>query len=379
MEKYDYIFLRFSGQKMTAWSKKGQAAVDGVKEIRFALEKIAEVVPEFIPVYQRRIKILQTILNEGPIGRKALADKMNMTERPLRSESEILKQYQLINSTSAGMTITTKGEQALADASDFMREIAQTHVVERALARKLDIAEVRIVPGNIDQTPNVLYEMGLSLTNFLDQKLSQGPHTIAVTGGSTILNVAQHIQPILGHNRSFTVVPARGGIGVSAAAQANTISDLLAKRLHGTNLSLYAPENLSENAYLTLLNEPSMQHTLAQLNKADILLFSVGDANIMAGRRELDEESRRKIRENEAVGEAFGCFYNYKGEIIHRIPRIGLQIEHIQNIELPILIAGGSRKAEAITAFAKIAPKSLVLIIDEGASEMILNGDNPLK
>jgi len=52
-----------------------------VKKIRFALEKIAEVVPEFIPVYQRRIKILQTILNEGPIGRKALAEKMNMTTK----------------------------------------------------------------------------------------------------------------------------------------------------------------------------------------------------------------------------------------------------------------------------------------------------------
>lgn len=350
-----------------------------VKIIRIALEKFAEVVPELIPVYQRRIKILQTILNEGPIGRKLLADRLGMTERPIRSESELLKRQQLIESTAVGMQITAKGEQAIASASEFWREMAAMHADEQVLAKQLNIADVRIVAGNNDQAAQVLNEMGLLVTNYLDQQLGPGQHTIAITGGSTMLQVAAHIQPTLVHNRQFTVVPARGGIGDSVAAQANTISDLLAKRLNGINLSLYAPENLTEPAYQALLNEPSLQNTLAQLKKANVLLFSVGDANIMAGRRGLDENSRRIIQEKAAVGEVFGCFYNEAGEIVHRIPRIGLQMEDIHKIALPILVAAGSNKAKAITAFAKIAPQSLVLITDEGASQTILNGNDPLK
>lgn len=337
------------------------------------MEKVIEVVPEFVPIYQRRIKILQTILNEGPIGRKMLADKVGMTERPLRTESEVLKQQQLITSSSAGMEITAKGEQAIASAQEFNRQQSEIHFTEHNLAKKLGIADVRIVEGNVDHSIRVLIEMGLTLTSYLELKLSSGHHTIAITGGSTMLNVAEHLQENLTHERTFTIVPARGGIGDLVATQANTISDLLAKRLNGNNLSLYAPENLSETAYLALLNEPAMQETLLQLKKANVLLFSVGDANIMAGRRGLDDESRRIINESEAVGEAFGCFFNQDGDIVHRIPRIGLQIEDIATIDLPILVAGGTTKAEAIKAFVKHAPKSLVLIIDEGASQMILN------
>lgn len=338
--------------------------------------KITEVVPELQDIYFDRIAVLQRIFKDGPIGRKGLAEKLAMTERPLRTITDILKKQGLIDSSPAGMTITSKGEMAIAIGQDLWRDIEKIHLQEKALADVLNIADARIVSGDIDSDKNILFEMGLQVSKYLDANLPDGHHTIAVTGGSTMLEVSEHIQLTPSLDRHFTVVAARGGIGDASATQANTISDILAQRLHGHNVSLYAPENLSEIANMALMNDPVIQSTLSRLKEANILLFSVGNAKIMARRRGLDAESVSNIKIDRAVGEAFGCFFDKEGKIVHRIPRIGLQIEDLADIEMPILIAGGNVKAEAIEAFAKLAPKQLVIITDQGASNKVLNGES---
>ncbi|MCP6368097.1 hypothetical protein NL479_27590, partial [Klebsiella pneumoniae] len=91
-----------------------------------------------------------------------------------------------------------------------------------------------------------------------------------------MLEVSEHVQLAPSADRHFTVVAARGGIGDASATQANTISDILAQKLYGHNISLYAPENLSEVANMALMNDPVIQSTLKRLKEANILLFSVG-------------------------------------------------------------------------------------------------------
>ncbi|RPA64994.1 hypothetical protein EF384_00850 [Aerococcus agrisoli] len=339
-------------------------------------DDILKVVPELKEDYFERIRVLQRILKDGPIGRKGLAENLAMTERPLRTITDILKRQGLIDSSPAGMTITSQGERAIATGQDLWRDISKIHLHEKALADVLNIADARIVSGDIDLDKNILFEMGLQVSKYLDNKLSDGNHTIAITGGSTMLAVSEHIQLNHSANRHFTVVAARGGIGDASATQANTISDILAQRLHGHNISLYAPENLSEVANKALMNDPVIQSTLSRLKEANVLLFSVGSAKIMARRRGLDSKSNSKIKTDHAVGEAFGCFFDKDGNIVHRVPRIGLQLEDLADVDLPILIAGGNMKAEAIQAFAKLAPKQLVIITDQGASNTVLNGES---
>lgn len=339
-------------------------------------KSITEVVPEVQKTYFERISVLQRIFKDGPIGRKGLAEKLGITERPLRAITDVLKQQGLIDSSPAGMTITPKGERAIATGQDLWRDSNKIHLQEKHLADVLNIADARIVSGDIDQDQHILFEMGLQVSKYLDTNLPAGNHTIAVTGGSTMLEVSEHVQLAPSADRHFTVVAARGGIGDASATQANTISDILAQKLYGHNISLYAPENLSEVANMALMNDPVIQSTLKRLKEANILLFSVGNAKIMARRRGLDLESSSKIKSNHAVGEVFGCFFDKEGNIVHRIPRIGLQLEDLADIDLPILIAGGSVKAEAIQAFAKLAPKQLVIITDQGASNMVLNGES---
>ncbi|AMB98796.1 hypothetical protein AWM75_01755 [Aerococcus urinaehominis] len=338
-----------------------------------SFEKLSQVVPEIVATYRQRILILETIFRLQPIGRKMLAELMFITERRLRTEVDILKNQQLLESTPKGMRLTSQGELAIADAREFKRELSQFHRHEQKLANQLGFHDSRIVTGNLDEDSFVYFQMGSILSQYLDQHLAKGRQLMAVTGGTTMMNVMKYIQPKLALDRAFTIVSARGGIGDAAATQANTISDRLANRLSGRNISLYAPETLSQDAFDMLIEEPSIKKTLAILSEVNVLLFSVGDATIMAKRRGLDDKSKQIISDSAAIGEAFGCFFDEAGQIVYRVPRVGLQLEDLASIDLPILISGGSDKARALAAFAKLAPSQTVLITDEGAANLVLN------
>ena len=93
----------------------------------------------------------------------------------------------------------------------------------------------------------------------------------------------------------------------------------------------------------------------------------------MAHRRNMSEDQIKVLRSREAIGEAFGYFFDKKGNVVYRIPRIGLQIGELAHREIILAIAGVASKATAIAAYMKkIAPKQTCLITDEGAANLIL-------
>ena len=80
------------------------------------------------------------------------------------------------------------------------------------------------------------------------------------------------------------------------------------------------------------------------------------------------------LKERKAVSETFGYFFDDKGKVVYKIPRIGLQLEDLANMDCIIVVAGGSSKARAIAAYMKNAPEKTYLITDKGAAKMILKG-----
>jgi central glycolytic genes regulator len=94
----------------------------------------------------------------------------------------------------------------------------------------------------------------------------------------------------------------------------------------------------------------------------------------MAERRKSKPEVKQKLENQVAVGEAFGYYFNEKGEIVHKVLTIGLQLEDLEQIPNVIAVAGGSSKAKAIKAYMKKAPASTILITDEGAARKLLKG-----
>jgi central glycolytic genes regulator len=92
----------------------------------------------------------------------------------------------------------------------------------------------------------------------------------------------------------------------------------------------------------------------------------------MAERRRTSPEELMKIQQENAVGEAFGYYFDDHGEVVHRVQTIGLQLRDLSKIPNVIAVAGGATKAKAIAAYLKQAPKSTVLVTDEGAASQLM-------
>ncbi|MGQ7279405.1 sugar-binding transcriptional regulator [Brevibacillus thermoruber] len=338
--------------------------------MRRFIEMQQKLLPDLVDVMRQRYMLLRSIDHLQPIGRRALAQELQSTERILRAEVDLLKETGLLHVTAAGMSLSEEGQRVLDELEPLVGELfGLTELAER-LQRVLGIAEVIVVQGNADHSPWVKQELGRVGARVLKQYVREGD-IVAVTGGTSIASVAQHLTPAPAF-KGVQFVPARGGLGERVELQANTLASAMAAKTGGTYRLLHVPDRLHPEALQSLLREPQIKEVLALLKHARIVLHGIGDAVTMARRRSYSEAELRELEQAGAVSEAFGYYFNEAGETVHRMPTIGLQLEDVKKAEAVLSIAGGESKAKAILSFAKQSCQN-VLITDEGAARAILS------
>ncbi|HEY2420294.1 MAG TPA: sugar-binding domain-containing protein [Neobacillus sp.] len=330
------------------------------------------LLPDLLLILQKRYSILRYIGFMQPVGRRSLAMSLGLTERVLRSEVDFLKGQNLVLINNVGMSLTPEGKNLLEDLEGLMRELKGIDVLELELKHRLGIKMAVIVPGDSDQSPMVKTELGKACANWM-KNLLVGENIIAVTGGSTMVAVAEGLTPEP-EQKNLLFVPARGGIGEDVQNQANTISAIMSRNTHSKHRAFYVPDQVSKEIYESLIREPGIHEVLNLIKSASIVLHGIGDAMTMAGRRKTGPEVMEILANGKAVGEAFGYYFNEDGELVHKVLTIGLQLEDLAKIPNVIAVAGGKSKAKAIKAYMKQAPSSTVLITDEGAAKMLLKG-----
>ncbi|GIM45262.1 central glycolytic genes regulator [Collibacillus ludicampi] len=328
-----------------------------------------KLVPDLLAQMKKRYQILQQIYFAQPIGRRSLAQNLNTTERILRTEVEFLKEQGLVFVENIGMRLTEEGRQLIEELDTFMRDTEGILALEGRLAQILGIPIVHIVPGNTDEDALTKRALAAAAARFIRKVLQPGD-VIAVTGGTTIAAIAE-MMPSIHLPFTVEVVPARGGIGENVEFQANTIASRLAQKLGGTYRMLHAPDNLSEEAYHSLLADPSVQESLAHIRQARLVVHGIGQAMVMAERRNTSEDVKRLLRENGAVAEAFGYYFNADGSIVYAMNSLGLRLGDLESVETIIGVAGGESKAEAVFSVAK-GTRQDVLITDEACAKRIL-------
>ncbi|ESU33983.1 central glycolytic genes regulator [Bacillus sp. 17376] len=330
------------------------------------------ILPDLLQVMQKRYLILQYINVMQPVGRRNLSLSLNLTERVLRSEVEFLKDQNLISMSGQGMTLTKEGKDILESLDSVMRDIMGIDILERQLQKRMGIRKVIVVPGDSDQSPWVKSELGQATAHSM-KNLLKSKNIIAVTGGSTMAAVAEMLTPDFGE-KDLLFVPARGGIGEDVKNQANTICAIMADNTNSRHRVFYVPDQVSTEVYKSFIKEPLIYEVWNLVKSASMVLHGIGDAIIMAERRNTSQEDLHKILEGKAVGEAFGYYFNEAGEIVHKVLTIGLQMDDLKNVGDVIAVAGGASKAKAIRAYMKQAPSSTILITDEGAAKTLLQG-----
>ena len=328
-----------------------------------------KIVPELIELLERRYTILQNLYILQPVGRRGLAHRMELPERLIRKELDFFKEQGLIAVDSLGVILTSEGKGLLEDLKSLIDEVSGLGELEILLQNKLNIRKVMIVPGDSDQNQLVMKEIGRVSSRYLLEQLSDAS-VIAITGGSTALAIAEAMpEKSLGNN--LTVVPARGGLGEDVELQANSIAAKLAKKISANYKLLYVPENIEEELVRTLLLDPKIKQILDLVKYSNILIHGIGEAELMARRREVDEQELKAILAEGAVGEAFGHYFNEEGIIIHSTSSIGIGFGDLKNIDHIIAVAGGNTKARAIISVVSKGNQD-VLITDEGAANKMV-------
>lgn len=328
-----------------------------------------KLVPDLLDLMAGRYRILQAVSLLQPIGRRMLSTHLGVTERVLRSEASFLADQGLLSMATTGMKLTPDGERLLEALDEVMNDVLGIPQLEAQLRQKLNLPKVVVVPGDSDEHPWVKSDLGLATVKVMDA-LVKDQSIIAVTGGTTMASVAEMMHPLKrGHHLLF--VSARGGLGEQVDNQANTICAKMAEKADGAYRLLHVPDQLSEEAFNTLVGEPSIQEVLKLIQSADIIVHAIGDALTMAKRRRASDAMLEKIKRAQAVAETFGYYFNQEGQVVHKVKTFGLQLENLFEDRHVIAVAGGCSKAKAIEAYFKEGPQS-ILVTDEGAARELL-------
>lgn len=326
--------------------------------------------PEIDALFQKRFRILQTLATFGPVGRRALAEQLHMTERDVRNEITILSEQQLISVQKKGMICSQTGYVVLEQLSELYRELSGIVAKEQQLAQKFGISRVVIVSGDVESDITVKQQLGKEAAQIL-LKMAQSKDKVAVTGGSSVASLRDYLVP----NTVLSEVEflaARGGMGDEMTFQANTIVAKFAKKTGATYRTLFLPEHLSAHAHEAMKQEPIIQEMIAHYEQVNIVVHGIGAANEMAQRRNSSPLEQQALDEKGAVGEAFGYYFNEQGDIVHHIRTIGIQLEQVNQARHVLAIAAGHNKAMAIQAYFKNAAAQTVLITDEKTANAIL-------
>ncbi|MFE5322853.1 sugar-binding transcriptional regulator [Paenibacillus sp. NPDC056579] len=333
--------------------------------MRELLDIQKQLLPDLLDTLKERYTILHHIMVSGTVGRRTLAVSLNTTERILRSEVEFLKAQGLLDVDASGMRISEAGRQLLEKIEPLVKDLFGLTELEERIRSHFGLKQVVIVPGDSDVSPHTKKELGRAGAAVLRKYVSQD-EVIAVTGGSTMAEVAYHLSSTTSLKGSW-FVPARGGLGESVELQANTIASTMAKKTGAKYRLLHVPDHLGEEAYQTLMQDDTILEIIQFIRKARIVIHGMGEAMVMARRRKVDAETTASLRNDGALGEAFGYYFDREGTILHKMPTVGLRIEDIQDMDCVIGVAGGKSKGEAIMAVLRFGRED-ILVIDEAAA-----------
>lgn len=337
------------------------------------LELIEAIAPDMLNVVEERYNILRQINWMSPVGRRTLALKLDLTERVLRTETDMLKSLHLIDTSKSGMTLTPEGRRVMTGLESLMGQLSGIQQKECKLAELFNTEKCIIVAGDSDSQEKVLASFGLIVSESLSTLLPDKENVVAVMGGTTMAAVADNMTVLDNNVRNNVFVPARGGIGETVDIQANSVSSLMAAKTGGTSRPLYIPERVSHETYQSLLQEPSIKQVLGLIDESTCVIHSIGRALHMAARRGMSQEELVMLKNDGAVAESFGYFFDEAGEVVYKIPRIGLQIKDLESVPYILAVAGGKAKAKAIYSYMLHAPKQTWLITDEAAADEMLS------
>ncbi len=319
---------------------------------------------------ERRYEILRAIQRMQPVGRRGIASSLNIGEKIVRSDTDFFREEQYVEVTTSGMLLTENGINLLEQLNDMMNEVEGIRYLEEQLRDILGCQDITIVSGNADVEPEAMNNIGRSAAKILQSMINDGS-IVALTGGHTMRSVVQQVKPVLQSSLNAMIVPARGSLGNNVETQANTLVELLAKKLKCDYKLLNLPDNLSQAVIESVSQDPNIRKVIEKIRQANVIVFGIGNAKKMAYRRDLNAKVLAILSERKAVAEALGYYFNKEGDMVYDSRTIGFHLEEFENNIHPIAVAGGESKALAILS-VRYFIRNGSLVIDEACANKVI-------
>lgn len=332
------------------------------------LSLLRSLAPDLTEELGRRALILERISALQPVGRRQLAQRLNLPEREVRNTALLLDHLGYVELTPSGMRLSEKAGEVLDAAREFSKALSGLTEMEKALSRLLPVDRVVIVPGDADADEQVLLDAGRACAARLRGLLQNGS-TLAVTGGRSVAAVARSMQRSAAMN--VMVVPARGSVGRTVELQANTLAEELAGRLGGHYRLIHLPDHLDPQAMQEMQKLPEVREAMELLQRADVVLHGISRAPETMRERGLSPAVQSRLRAGGARGECFGAYFDLEGRCLLETSSIGVNLGGLRASCRMVAVAVGASKAEAIVSVLRHRPHAL-LATDEGAARRMI-------
>ena len=183
------------------------------------------------------------------------------------------------------------------------------------------------------------------------------------------------------HVKGVEVIQLKGGVGL---ADINTYESetvyLFAEAFNTVPRYLPLPVFVDNPTVKEIIESDRHIHRLVDLGKqANIAIFTVGavDDNSLLFRLGYLSSEEKSLLKSKAVGDICSRFFTPNGEICCTSINdrtIGIELEELKQKERSILVAGGSRKVEAIHG-ALLGGYANVVITDQYTAQSLLIHD----
>lgn len=333
-----------------------------------ALTIFQKIAPDVMGTIKERYLLLRHIADSEPVGRRTLASLSGLSERVVRSHVDVLRRSGIVRFTTLGIAMEPEGKKLMPDLLECFLRLNNLDDMQQHIRQSLGLKNVYIVPGDSDNDKTAKEELGRRGALLLNDLL-HSVDTVAISGGTSMAEVARMLPEC---SADVTILPARGSMGNHVEVQANYIAANMAARTHSSYRMIHIPEGLSDSALdLMLKANRQTQENVAMAHRAQVVIFGIGRADIMARRRGMTSLQREALKSLGACGESLGCYCGLDGKIVYSTNNVGISLNDIQRHPHVIAVAGGRSKAEAILAVMR-ACHTGTLVTDEGAADTLI-------
>lgn len=256
--------------------------------------------------------------------------------------------------------------------------------LEAALKQTFGLCDARVLIAYDQSGEESRNGRGLLAAEYLDNLVQDGL-ILGVSNGRSIASTVQQLNP--SHPAKMTVVQIIGALGTdNPLVDGPDLVRNLAEAYGAQYRYMHAPLLVEDvRTRDLLLQEPSVQETLALARRADVALLGVGaldaasSGSIWTGF--LNEKDIVWLRNQGGVGHMCAQHYDINGQLLDvELNRraIGVGLEALRSIGTVIAIAGSEEKARAILGAIR-GQYIDVLITDDRAAAKILKLNETLE